>query len=180
VSSEQEEAMNKFVGAVLLVVAGAAPVFAAELPPRKAGLWEMKTTVSSGRTISMQQCVDAKTDEAMQAASAANSQRDCAKRDVQKSGNTITIDSVCTVVGKPKTAHTVITGNFDSGYTMAITSQTDGGPRTINIEAKWLGPCAADQKPGDTIMPNGVKMNVLDMKKGTPPPATPGAPPPQQ
>jgi hypothetical protein len=172
--------MNKFVGAVLLVVAGAAPVFAAELPPRKAGLWEMKTTVSSGRTISMQQCVDAKTDEAMQAASAANSQRDCAKRDVQKSGNTITIDSVCTVVGKPKTAHTVITGNFDSGYTMAITSQTDGGPRTINIEAKWLGPCAADQKPGDTIMPNGVKMNVLDMKKGTPPPATPGAPPPQQ
>lgn len=172
--------MNKFVGAVLLVVAGAAPVFAAELPPRKAGLWEMKTTVSSGRTISMQQCVDAKTDEVMQAASAANSQRDCAKRDVQKSGNTITIDSVCTVVGKPKTAHTVITGNFDSGYTMAITSQTDGGPRTINIEAKWLGPCAADQKPGDTIMPNGVKMNVLDMKKGTPPPATPGAPPPQQ
>ncbi len=171
--------MNKFVGAVLLVVAGAAPVFAAELPPRKAGLWEMKTTVSSGRTISMQQCVDAKTDEAMQAASAANAQRDCSKRDVQKSGNTITIDSVCTVVGKPKTAHTVITGNFDSGYTMVITSQTDGGPRTINIEAKWLGPCAADQKPGDTIMPNGVKMNVLDMKKGTPPSATPGAPPQQ-
>ena len=172
--------MNKFLGALLLVVAGAAPVFAAELPPRKAGLWEMKTTVSSGRTISMQQCVDAKTDEAMQAASAANSQRDCAKRDVQKTGNTITIDSVCTVVGKPKTAHTVITGNFDSGYTMTITSQTDGGPRTINIDAKWLGPCAADQKPGDTIMPNGVKMNVLDMKKGAPPPATPGAPPPQQ
>ena len=172
--------MNKFVGALLLVVAGAAPVFAAELPPRKAGLWEMKTTVSSGRTISMQQCVDAKTDEVMQAASAANAQRDCSKRDVQKSGNTITIDSVCTVVGKPKTTHTVITGNFDSGYTMVITSQTDGGPRTINIEAKWLGPCAADQKPGDTIMPNGVKMNVLDMKKGTPPPATPGAPPPQQ
>ena len=82
--------------------------------------------------------------------------------------------------GKPKTAHTVITGNFDSGYAMTITSQTDGGPRTINIDAKWLGPCAADQKPGDTIMPNGVKMNVLDMKKGTPPPATPGAPPPQQ
>ena len=139
----------------------------------------MKTTVSSGRTISMQQCVDAKTDEVMQAASAANAQRDCSKRDVQKSGNTITIDSVCTVVGKPKTTHTVITGSFDSGYTMAITSQTDGAPRTMNIEAKWLGPCAADQKPGDTIMPNGVKMNVLDMKKGTPPSATPGAPPQQ-
>lgn len=171
--------MNKFVGALLLVVAGAAPVFAAELPPRKAGLWEMKTTVSSGRTISMQQCVDAKTDEVMQATSAANAQRDCSKRDVQKSGNTITINSVCTMAGKPRTAHTVITGSFDSGYTMAITSQTDAAPRTMNIEAKWLGPCAADQKPGDTIMPNGAKMNVLDMKQGTPPSATPGAPPQQ-
>jgi hypothetical protein len=171
--------MNRFVGALLLILAGAAPVFAAELPPRKAGLWEMKTTVASGRTISMQQCVDAKTDEVMQATSAANAQRDCSKRDVQKSGNTITIDSVCTMAGKPRTAHTVITGSFDSGYTMAITSQTDGAPRTINIEAKWLGPCAADQKPGDTIMPNGAKMNVLDMKKDAPPSATPGAPPQQ-
>ena len=171
--------MNRFVGALLLILAGAAPVFAAELPPRRAGLWEMKTTVSSGRTISMQQCVDAKTDEVMQATSAASAQRDCSKRDVQKSGNTITIDSVCTMAGKPRTAHTVITGSFDSGYTMAITSQTDGAPRTINIEAKWLGPCAADQKPGDTVMPNGAKMNVLDMKKDAPPSATPGAPPQQ-
>ena len=138
----------------------------------------MKTTVTSGRTISMQQCVDAKTDEVMQADSAANAQRDCSKRDVQKSGNTITIDSVCTTAGKPKTAHTVINGSFDSGYTMTITSETEGMPaRTLNIEAKWLGPCAADQKPGDTIMPNGVKMNVLEMKQGAAPSAATGAPP---
>lgn len=168
--------MNRFVGALLLVVAGAAPVFAAELPPRKAGLWEMKTTVSSGRTISMQQCVDAKTDEVMQATSAANAQRDCSKRDVQKSGNTITINSVCTMAGKPRTAHTVITGSFDSGYTMAITSQTDAAPRTMNIEAKWLGPCAADQKPGDMIMANGTKINLVDMQKRAGKPGAPQSP----
>ena len=174
--------MDRFGLALLLVLAGAAPVAAAELPPRKAGLWEMKTTVPSGRTLSMQQCIDAKTDEAMQANSTANAQRDCSKREVKKSGNTITIDSVCTIAGKPRTAHTLIAGSFDSAYTMTTTSENEGAPaRTLTIEAKWLGPCAADQKPGDTVMPNGTKMNVLDMKKGTaaPAPAAPGAPPPQ-
>lgn len=166
--------MDKFGFALLLVLAGAAPASAAELPPRKAGLWEMKTTITGGQVVSMQQCVDAKSDEAMQANSAANAQRDCSKRDVQKSGNTITIDSVCTMAGKPRTARTVITGSFDSGYTMAITSQSEGTPaRSITIDAKWLGPCAADQKPGDTVLPNGQKMNVLEMQKGA---GSPGAP----
>ncbi len=170
--------MDKFGLALLLVLAGAAPASAAELPARKAGLWEMKTTVTSGHLVSMQQCVDAKTDEAMQANAAANAQRDCSKRDVQKSGNTITIDSVCTMAGKPRTAHTVITGSFDSSYNMAITSESEGQPtRTVNVEAKWLGPCPADQKPGDIIMPNGVKMNVLEMTKGPGASGAPAAPP---
>jgi hypothetical protein len=34
------------------------------------------------------------------------------------------------------------------------------------IEAKWLGACKADQKPGDIIMANGMKMNVTDMQRG--------------
>jgi hypothetical protein len=165
--------MNKFGFALLLVVAGAMPASAADLPPRKAGLWEMKTTVTSGQVVSMQQCIDAKSDEAMQANSTANAQRDCSKRDVQKSGGTITIDSVCTMAGKARTTHTVITGNFDSSYSMAITAQSEGAAaHSINIEAKWLGPCGADMKPGDTIMPNGQKMNVLEMQKGG---AAPGA-----
>jgi len=174
--------MTKYALALLVVIAGAAPALTAELPPRKAGLWEMKTTVSSGHTVSMQQCVDAKTDETVQANAAASAQRDCSKRDVQKSGNTITIDSVCMMAGKPRAAHTVVTGSFDSAYVMTITRQDENAAtRVINVEAKWLGPCAADQKPGDTIMPNGTKMNVLEMKSPTGGGATgmPGAPPPQ-
>jgi hypothetical protein len=34
------------------------------------------------------------------------------------------------------------------------------------MEAKWIGPCKADQKPGDMVMSNGMKMNVLDMMSG--------------
>jgi len=35
----------------------------------------------------------------------------------------------------------------------------------MTITAKWLGPCAAGDKPGDVIMSNGVKMNVIDLQK---------------
>jgi hypothetical protein len=36
---------------------------------------------------------------------------------------------------------------------------------TMTMDAKWLGPCAADQKPGDFIMSNGMKINVPEMEK---------------
>jgi hypothetical protein len=40
----------------------------------------------------------------------------------------------------------------------------------MSIEAKHLGPCEAGQRPGDMIMSNGVKVNILDLPKmGAPP-----------
>ena len=37
------------------------------------------------------------------------------------------------------------------------------GEMKMTIAAKWLGPCAADQKPGDMIMSNGMKINIRNM-----------------
>src|SRR5829696_560504 len=57
-----------------------------------------------------------------------------------------------------------ITGDFNSAYTVKSSSHSEGGmggaPRdsTTTIEAKWLGACKADQKPGDIMMPGGMKM----------------------
>jgi hypothetical protein len=55
---------------------------------------------------------------------------------------------------------------------MTITSQDDATPagRTMTYSAKWLGPCAADQKPGDMIMADGRKINILEARKGGGPP----------
>jgi hypothetical protein len=63
----------------------------------------------------------------------------------------------------------VITGSFDSAYTMAVTVQSG---RTITMNAKWFGPCAADQRPGDMIMGNGMTFNILDAQKHAAPGAT--------
>ncbi len=163
--------------ALFILVLGVTAASAAELPPRKAGLWIVSMNTPDGHAVSMQQCTDAKTDAALQSMSGSMVQRACSKRDVQRSGDTITLDSVCTIAGKTRTTHAVITGSFDSNYTMMLTSQGEGAPtRSTTMTAKWSGPCAAGQKPGDVIMANGFKMNILDMKNGLGQPGMPGPP----
>jgi hypothetical protein len=148
----------------------AIPVSAAELPARKPGLWQVKTSIE-GNTVParvIQQCIDAATDQMMQSSAGPFAPEACPKRDVQRSENLITIESICTVGGKAATAHSVVTGSFDSAYTMTVTSQSEvipDGKMTMTIEAKWLGPCSMDQKPGDIVMGNGVKVNIPEMQK---------------
>jgi hypothetical protein len=158
----------------VLVLAGVLPVLAAELPSRKVGLWEVRTSFENrnGASLTVRQCIDASTDQMMQSSAGPLAQAACSKRDIQKSGDTVTIDSICTLAGKTATSHAAITGSFDEAYTMTVTSQSDalpGGKMDMTVVAKRLGPCAADQKPGDLIMGNGVKMNILDMQKRVPP-----------
>lgn len=159
---------------LFILVLGVTAASAAELPPRKAGLWALSIKTPEGRTVSMQQCVDAKTDAALQSMSGGVAQRACSKRDLQRSGDTITIDTVCSFAGRTQTGHTVITGSFDTGYNMVLTIQSQGLPtRTTNMAAKWMGPCAAGQKPGDTIMANGRTINILEMQNGVRRPTPP-------
>jgi Protein of unknown function (DUF3617) len=161
-----------------LALAGVMPALAAEMPTRKAGLWEIKTNVaeiaaSQGHTvaapITVQQCIDAATDQMMMSGTGPLAQAACPRRDVKRSGDTVTIDAACTFNDKTATTHAVITGSLDSAYTMTVTSQGDalpGGKMTMSMTGKWLGPCTADQKPGDMIMGGGLlKLNILEMQR---------------
>ncbi|HTV35337.1 MAG TPA: DUF3617 family protein [Xanthobacteraceae bacterium] len=151
-----------FIAFLLLSFASAS---AAEFPTRKAGLWEI--TIVGDHPIKVRQCSDAASDEAMEQAGI-GFPGECAKRDVEKSGNTITVVSVCTSARKTTVSHMVITGSLDSTYTMTMSTQESGrsaGP-SMTLSGKWLGPCAADQKPGDVMLPNGAKFNILKLPKG--------------
>lgn len=169
--------MRGFTAAAILVLAGATATAAAEMPTRKSGLWEISINVENRNVPAqtIQQCTDAATDQALQSnAGPVAGERVCSKREISRSGNTVTIDTICTVGGRATTGHTVMTGDFGSAYIMTVTSQTDraqGGPRTTNMSAKWVGPCTGDQKPGDVILPDGRKFNVNNMH----PPAAGGA-----
>ena len=162
-----------------LILLSASSAFAQDLPTRKSGLWEMKM-VFEGRQIppqQMRQCTDQSTDKLMHANFGGAAQDVCPDRKIERSGNTMTVDATCRFGGGAMTtqSHSVITGSFDSGYTVKVTSKKIGGPPVpgasadgetqMTIEAKYLGPCEAGQKPGDIIMANGMKMNVKDVPK---------------
>jgi Protein of unknown function (DUF3617) len=165
--------MRRFGAAALVLLAGAMPAVAADIPPRKAGLWELKMSMQNagGASMTFQQCLDAATDQMTMSSAGPLAQEACPKHEVQRSGDTVTIDSTCTVGGKAATSHVVITGSMDSAYTMTMAAESEavpGGKMNVTTTGKYLGACAADQKPGDMILPNGIKMNVLEMKKQGP------------
>ena len=145
---------------------------AVELPVRKAGLWEMKMVRTAGSVpdMTMQHCTDATTDKQM-STSFSPGRETCAKQDIQKTAAGYVSDSVCSIAGMTITSHAEITGDFNSAYTVKSTSHSEGGPSgvprdsTTTIEAKWLGACKADQRPGDIMMPGGFKLNIKDMEK---------------
>jgi hypothetical protein len=143
------------------------PAAAVELPTRKPGLWEM-TLLREGTAVglpAMQHCTDAEIDKEM-TTMVGNIQEQCSKKDIQKVGDAYIIDSVCTFGGATSTAHTEITGDFNSAYTVKVKTSVEGGrmpgASTLTIQAKWMSACRSDQRPGDIIMP-GVKFNVQDM-----------------
>jgi hypothetical protein len=178
----QQDFMRLIAATSLLVLIGTMPAPAAELPSRKPGLWQVKTSIenSNAPARAIQQCIDASTDQMMQSSAGPFAPAACPRRDVQTSANSITIDSTCTVGGKTATAHSVVTGSFDSAYTMTVTSQSEdipGGKMIMTMDAKWLGPCTADQKPGDIVMGNGVKVNLPELQKQS---TSPGVAPPSR
>ncbi len=160
-------------GPVLLALASASCAQAVELPVRKAGLWEMKMVRSGSQVpeMTMQHCTDETVDKDMSNSVSPLAKQICSKQDVQKTATGYVSDSVCSVAGVTTTSHAEITGDFNSAYTIKTTARAEGGiagaghDATTTIEAKWLGPCKPDQKPGDIVMPGGFKLNVKDAEK---------------
>jgi hypothetical protein len=157
----------------LLALVRASGAAAVDLPVRKPGLWEMKVlrTGSPMPEMTMQHCTDETTDKDMSTAIAPMAKDVCSKQDVQKTATGYVSDSVCGVAGMSITSHSEIIGDFNSAYTVKSSSHSEHGPSgvprdsTTTVEAKWLGACKADQKPGDIVMPGGIKMNLKDMEK---------------
>ena len=143
-----------------------------ELPVRKAGLWEIKMvrTGSPMPAVTTQHCTDATTDKQMNGMAAPMAQQTCSKQDIRKTATGYATDSICTAAGLKITSHADVVGDFNSAYTVTVVSHSEGGPAgardtTSKIEAKWLGACTPDQKPGDVVMPGGQKINVMDLQK---------------
>jgi uncharacterized protein DUF3617 len=165
--------LSFFWGCSLLALLPMPDARALEMPIRKAGLWEMKVMRSGSPMpeMTMQHCTDESTDKEMSSAFSPMAKELCSKQDIQKTATGYVSDSVCKVGAMSITSHSDIVGDFNSAYTVKSTSHNEGGaagmPRdsTTTVEAKWMGACKPDRKPGDILMPGGIKMNVKEMQK---------------
>jgi hypothetical protein len=154
----------------LRLMAGLAVVFlvssvalAADAPMRKSGLWEIRTeTTADGQKMpgptSMQMCIEQGKDDMTADPGNKNDMRKrCSKMDVKRSGNKMTIDSVCAMDGHTATGRTVITGNLATDYRMENTTRFTPpmqGMQTMSstMTGKWLGPCKPGQKHGSVTV----------------------------
>ena len=162
------------LGLCLLTAVSAGSARAEDLPIRKAGLWEIKMARAGSAlpSMTMQHCTDESVDKDMNNMVSPMAKQICSKQDVQKTATGYVTDAVCSVGGVSISSHSEISGDFNSAYTVATTSHSDLGNKgapldtVTRIEAKWLGACKPDQKPGDIVMPGGgFKINVKDVDK---------------
>jgi hypothetical protein len=147
----------------------AVPATAGELPSRKPGLWEIKMNMG-GREVplrNIQQCTDAETDASMMTNVNAMAGGACEKPRISSRGGSITVDTTCKIGGATTSTRAVFAGDFDSAYTITVSGDGAASGHSMTMEAKWIGPCRAGQKPGDIIMPGGIKLNVRSLATGT-------------
>ena len=156
----------------LLVAALPATVTAADLPKRKSGLWEITTSEPGGPPGPIAtMCIDEKLDDMAKQLSAGAVT--CTRQELRREGDRYISDSVCKIGDSTATTHAVISGDFESTYQADIQARyspplmgmTEG--RSV-MNAKWLGPCRAGQRPGDIVMPGGSTINIYDAPRNAP------------
>jgi hypothetical protein len=160
---------RSLAAALLTTAAFVTAAAAVELPVRKAGLWETRMIMSTGRTMTMSQCTDASTDKDMVTLSNPAAQ-ECSNADMQKTATGYIGNATCKMGNMTMTSHSEVSGDFNAAYTVKMATKIAGAPAgvpaesNITLDAKWMGPCKGDQKPGDIVMPGGMKMNIKDMQ----------------
>jgi len=140
----------------------------ADFPRRKAGLWEMKTTGGPIGAQTIQQCIDAGTDDLLRTRS--NEGQTCSKPVVERSGSRYRVRSSCDNQGIRSTIDGQYTMSRDTEYTGDMKMTFDppmSGVSEMNMkmDGRWLGPCKAGMKPGDIVMEGMPPLNPLQMGK---------------
>ena len=150
---------------------------AEDLPPRKPGLWEVAVMISEDKPPRIsKQCIDEKTDAMMMQTGEDTMGKlggNCAKKEISRDGDNYIIDSDCNLAGSRMLSKAIVSGDFNSQYSMVTKTSYDPpfmGKKegSVLMKAKWMGACEADQRPGDIIVGNGMKVNIQDLGNMSP------------
>ena len=132
-------------------------------PMRRDGLWEMTMKMSAPvpMTMNTRQCTDA-AEERAGAAFRNNSPQaagvDCKAGPGGPSPGGWRYSMTCKMQSMTMETTGLARGDFKTAYHVESTTKMTPAPMpqmattTMVMDAKWLGPCPADMKPGDTIV----------------------------
>lgn len=144
---------------------------AATLPARTPGLWA-QTVSSRGRSQATRICLDKATEARFTWWGQHAGQGACGKAQVTpRPGGGWTFASACDMGENGKTeTRGEVTGDFAKAYKVSAESTISGarapemnGTHAMTLEARWKGPCPAGMRPGDMLLPGGMKINVLQI-----------------
>jgi Protein of unknown function (DUF3617) len=150
-----------------IIMAGLAAVLAGGIlwtlredapPRRKSGLWEMTNQTTTGGPTVTQICIDQATDDLIHGVGA--SRMECTQTEWKREGDQIVVRTVCKIDQSEATANSVLIGDFETVYHNEVFVVFDPPMRgndqlNMSQDARWIGPCPDDMKPGDIVMPDG-------------------------
>jgi hypothetical protein len=160
------------LGAAALTMPFALGAQTLDLPPRKAGLWDISTMVEKPAgmpAITAQMCLDPNTDRDLMDHALNLTGGNCKSVTTKREGKTLVLAAECTFGGKATRSRTVISGDFQSAYTARTEGTMDRGSKgpqsTVTTQtATWKSADCPGMKPGDITMFGGVKVNVKQLK----------------
>ena len=168
---------NISVALSVVAVCAALPALADDfgILARKAGQWKIEMvpeTAKAAPAMTFHLCLDAESDKALMSAGAGMAAgARCTMSKPAQGPDGLAFDGACDMGAMKTKSHTVISGDFQSSYTLKITSDTTGGPAAMpkhsvmTQNATYEGACASDMEPGDMMMPGAMKVNALKAMK---------------
>src|SRR5579872_22062 len=117
--------------AVCTVIGGSillsSTVSAVDLPKRKPGLWEVTLQMAGGKMPpqTVKFCTDAATDESLYQLGSSTADQMCSRKDINRNGDVVTIDTECKMGESKMTSHAVMTFTGDTSYKTAIQTHMD-------------------------------------------------------
>jgi hypothetical protein len=159
------------LGAAALTLPFALAAQTLDLPPRKAGLWEISTVVekpSGLPAVTAQMCLDPTTDRDLMDHALKLTGGKCRSLTTRREGRTLVLEAECTLGGKATKSRTAISGDLQSAYTARTEGTMGRGDKaqsTVTTQtATWKSADCPGMKPGDITMFGGIKVNVKQLK----------------
>ncbi len=143
-----------------------------DFPVRRPGLWEVRSVGAQASGLPpTRQCIGEHSDSAGQHLDRSVGVRgSCTFGAFRRAGAAWLAESVCREGRTVVTSRSIASGDFSQAYRIDTLVRYEPplapGRREDKdaLEARWLGPCASGQKPGDVVVPG---MGTLNMNDGS-------------